>query len=238
LSANKRPQWTSYWRRNPVNAWTGGNLKSGESFFSLNGDVLKTSFTILAKQQHSFQSMVQELIDYRLARYIDSKSATSMVEVKPAIVFKPGSIKDWNKIRFYPDLKIACGNFRTVFHDDDFMISVASKYRIDPARHFIACASGNSMNGGKSPIFDGDYLLLEWIDAEHAGSISNQILAVERWDEHGENQYVLRWVRKRGANGYYLQANNPDYKDIAVTAEMTSFARLREVIPAGDLVFE
>jgi len=236
--ANNRPQWNSYWRKNPVNAWTGGNVKSGEPFFCLDGDVLKPSFILLAKQQHSFQLMVQELIDYRLARYINSKSATSAVEVEPAIVFNPGSIKDWNKIRFFRDLKIACGNFRPVFHKDDFMISISSKYRINPTRHFIACASGNSMNGGKKPIFDGDYLLLEWIDAEHAGSISNQILAVERWNEHGENQYVLRWVRKRGANGYYLQANNPDYKDIAVTTQMNTFARLREVIPTSDLVFE
>jgi len=93
------------------------------------------------------------------------------------------------------------------------------------------------MNGGKKPICDGDYLLLEWIDVGHAGSISNQILAIERWNKDGENQYLLRWVRKREADEYYLQANNPDYADFDATAEMNTFARLCEVISTEDLVF-
>ncbi len=92
------------------------------------------------------------------------------------------------------------------------------------------------MDGGRNPIRDGDYLLMEQVDSEHAGSISNQIMAVERQDVGGDEQYVLRVVRKRGDGGYYLQANNPDYADFDTTEGMRTFARLRKVVASDDVV--
>ncbi|MCR9024521.1 hypothetical protein [Aeromonas caviae] len=64
---------------------------------------------------------------------------------------------------------------------------------LDPKRHFLARASGNSMDGGKQPIVDGDLLLLEWITPDSAGSITGSIMAIEQEDESGLNQYVWRW---------------------------------------------
>ncbi len=94
------------------------------------------------------------------------------------------------------------------------------------------------MDGGRNPIRDGDYLLLERVDSEHAGSISNKIIAVERQDVNGDDQYVLRMVRKRGENDYYLKANNPDYDSFDATEEMRTFARFVEVISPDDIVNE
>ena len=106
--------------------------------------------------------------------------------------------------------------------------------RLNPEKHFIAKAYGNSMNGGKNPIHDGDYLLLEQIGSGAAGKITDNTLAIERVDEAGDTQYLLRTVRKSAQGEYMLEAANPDYDDIVVTPELLeqfrTFARLKEVI--------
>lgn len=92
------------------------------------------------------------------------------------------------------------------------------------------------MNGGKNPIYDGDYLLLEQITPTNAGTISNTTVAIERQDAAGNNQYLLRKVVKQGAGHYVLQANNPDYPDLDADDTMVTFARLRGVVDPLDLL--
>lgn len=106
---------------------------------------------------------------------------------------------------------------------------------LDPQRHFIARASGNSMNGGKNPIMDGDYLLLELVSPTKAGSITGSTMAIERQDEYGDNQYLLRVVKKNPAGQYVLQANNPEYEDLVATDEMRTLARLQSVVDPLDI---
>ena len=91
------------------------------------------------------------------------------------------------------------------------------------------------MNGGKNPIKDGDYLLFETITPDIAGSISNQIVAIERQDASGDDQYLLRYVRKLGHGNYELIANNPDYQPMKATKDMPTFARLKGVIDLNEL---
>ena len=110
--------------------------------------------------------------------------------------------------------------------------------RLDPARHFVARAKGNSMDGGKNPIMDGDYLLLEMITPESAGSISSQIVAIERQDVSGDDQYLLRYVHKWETGKYELIANNPDFQPMMATEDMRTFARFKGVIDSNDLVVE
>ena len=78
--------------------------------------------------------------------------------------------------------------------------------------------------------FDGDYLLLEWITPTSAGSITNNIMAIERIDETGDGQYLLRVVKKDPDGRYRLKANNLDYEDITATEGLNTFARLKRVI--------
>jgi hypothetical protein len=108
--------------------------------------------------------------------------------------------------------------------------------RLDPARHFIARASGNSMDGGKNPIRDGDYLLLELITSTSAGSITGKTIVIERQDQAGDNQYLLRVVRKAPDGTYALIANNPDYEELRATDEMRTRARLIDILDPMELV--
>jgi hypothetical protein len=95
------------------------------------------------------------------------------------------------------------------------------------------------MNGGKNPIRDGDYLLLELVSPTNAGSITGTIMAIERQDRTGEDQYLLRGVTKQRDGSYVLVANNRDYEDLHVTPEMAeelrTLARLKAVIDPLEL---
>jgi hypothetical protein len=109
--------------------------------------------------------------------------------------------------------------------------------KLDATRHFIARASGNSMDGGKNPIRDGDYLLLELVSSSNAGSITGTVMAIERQDEAGgDNQYLLRVVTKTKDGSYILKANNPAYEDLQATDDMRTLARLKAVVDPLDLV--
>ena len=50
------------------------------------------------------------------------------------------------------------------------------------------------------------------------------IVAIERQDEAGDNQYLLRVVTKTREGAYILKANNPDYEDLAASDEMRARA--------------
>ncbi|WP_434930219.1 DEAD/DEAH box helicase family protein [Shewanella sp. HL-SH5] len=152
-----------------------------------------------------------------------STSALSMLNDAPQdnVIYLP----------FYEDLKIACGHFKTSSAEQVRTIKVPAHYgNLNSQKHFIARAKGDSMNGGKQPICDGDYLLFEWITSTSAGSISNHTLAIELLDETGDPQYLLRKVKKLGQGQYTLSANNPDYQDMLSTTSMNTFARFKGVI--------
>jgi hypothetical protein len=101
------------------------------------------------------------------------------------------------ELPYFPNLKIACGHFKTGRTDSEEHRTLPTAYgRLDPSRHFIARATGNSMDGGKNPVRDGDYLLLELMSPTRAGSITGNVVAIERQDEAGDNQYLLRVVTK------------------------------------------
>ncbi|MFL1453290.1 DUF3427 domain-containing protein [Marinobacter sp. GN3S48] len=221
-------QWLQYWKKNPVDHWTNKT----PPLFQADEDRFTPTFAIQAGQLETFEQMVQELIDYRLASY----EARLDARVDPAQINNVTPIaRTGTELPYFPSLKIACGHFRTSRAEAEEYRSLGQGYgRIDPTRHFIARASGNSMNGGKRPIHDGDYLLLEQVNPERAGSITGRTLAIERMDDAGDTQYLLRMVQKSSSGQYVLKAANPDYEDIVVTPELSeqfrTFARLDTVI--------
>ncbi|AVR87517.1 DUF3427 domain-containing protein [Thauera aromatica] len=230
--------WQRYWRDNPVNAWIGGNQAAGKSnLFRTRNDHFEPSFQVVPEQQETLTEMVQELIDYRLAAYEARRASTTIPDnVIPFRRERP----EGGELPYFPNLRIACGHFRTASTDAEEHRRIGSGYgRLDPTRHFIARASGNSMNGGKHPIRDGDYLLLELVSPTSAGSITGSIMAIERQGRAGDDQYLLRVVTKHRDGSYVLVANNPDYEDIHVTPEMAdelrTLARLKAVIDPLDL---
>lgn len=235
LDAKQLKAWHTYWLGNPVKAWVGGNKAADKAYFKIEDEKLTYLETIDAKELDAFNVMVQELVNYRFMQY-EQRLSNKVIEgeLSPVSVLPEAA----NSIPYFSDLRIACGHFRTSSHETEEIeqIALPEKYgKLDPAKHFIARAIGNSMNGGKHPIQDGDYLLLEHITSNNAGSISNQIVAIERQDVSGDDQYLLRYVTKLGQGQYELIAQNTDYEPMMATEEMTTFARLKEVIDPMDL---
>ena len=225
--------WLRYWRDNPVNAWVGGNVShGGAQFFNIEGHEFRPTFKVADVDAVAFSELVQEMVDFRLATYEARQTSASTSNVVPFPVKKSSRIE----LPYFPDLKIACGHFRTASSDATAHRSLGAQHgRLDPARQFIARASGNSMNGGKNPIRDGDYLLLELVSPTNAGAITGSVVAIERQDESGDNQYLLRSVLKGADGAYVLRANNPDYEDMVATDDMRTLARLKAVIDPLEL---
>ena len=230
--------WQRYWRDNPVNAWVGGNqTEKGGGLFRVRGEAFEHAFPVPPEQRETLTDMVQELIDYRLAAYEARRSTTTSAD---NVVPFSRPRQEGTELPYFPNLRIACGHFRTAHAGAEEHRRIGTGFgRLDPARHFIARASGNSMNGGKNPIRDGDYLLLELVSPTNAGSITGSIMAIERQDKTGEDQYLLRVITKHRDGSYVLVANNPDYEDIHVTPEMAdelrTLARLKAVIDPLEL---
>ncbi|MBL1386682.1 MAG: HNH endonuclease [Colwellia sp.] len=148
---------------------------------------------------------------------------------EPAVNIKP--IEQTLKLPYFPNIKIACGHFKTGDESDMELIDAPlGAGKLDPNVHFLARASGNSMNGGKHPIHDGDLLLLELITSDRAGSLRGQIVAIERDDIGGEGQYLLRKVNKLSNGQYELIAQNPDYEVMIADESMRTFARFKQVV--------
>jgi len=237
LQGKATTQWVKYWLGNPINAWIGGNRNSFSAFFEAN-----TSFTFKANVTEDLNNtlslMVKELVDFRLIYYEQRiRNNQSKEDVSPAQIInfeKDGRIE----VPFFSDLQIACGHFATSAHDTDNLecVRLPNSYgNLNPSRHFVARAKGNSMNGGRSPITDGDYLLLELITSSSAGSISDQTLVIERQDFTGDDQYLLRQVKKLGPKHYQLIATNPDYETITSSEEFRTLARFKSIIDPVDI---
>jgi superfamily II DNA or RNA helicase/HKD family nuclease/protein-L-isoaspartate O-methyltransferase len=226
--------WQKYWLNNPVTAWTGGNAKNtAAAHFELRNDCFGLKQPILNTDVGALANLLQELVDYRLASYEVRKSAVTPIS---NVVPFPIKQRETVELPFFPNLKIACGHFKTGSADAEVHLAIPTSYGVlDPSRFFIARASGNSMNGGKNPVQDGDYLLLELITPSRAGSITGSVMAIERQDDSGDNQYLLRVVAKDREGQYVLKANNPDYKDLQATDDMRTLARLRDIIDPLDL---
>ncbi len=221
-------QWQQYWKRNPVDHW----INKSPAVFRIENDKLAPTISLKEDRVSTFEEMVRELIDYRLSSYEARQSAKEIPFPEQNVA--PAS-PTGTELPYFPSLKIACGHFRNSQAEEPEYRSIGMGHgRIEPTRHFVARASGDSMNGGKNPVRDGDYLLLEQINPNQAGSITGKTLAIERLDEAGDTQYLLRTVRKSQAGEYLLEAANPSYEDILVTPEMTeqfrTFARFHDVI--------
>lgn len=226
--------WIRYWRDNPVKHWVGTTeVREAAAPFMFKGEAFALKQHVQEDIVPVLDAMLHELVDYRLAAYevrLEPPAAASNVMPFPA------KRRDIVELPYFPNLKIACGHFKTGRTDSEEHKALPTSYgALDPSRHFIARATGNSMNGGKNPVRDGDYLLLELMSPARAGSITGNVVAIERQDVSGDNQYLLRVVTKARDGQYILKANNPDYEDMLATDDMRTLARLRGVIDPLDL---
>lgn len=66
-------------RSEPVRAWTGTKRGKGSDHFRLDGDAIATTFDVAETERAAFAELVRELVEWRLAEYVDRSDATSFV---------------------------------------------------------------------------------------------------------------------------------------------------------------
>lgn len=229
------PRWHKYWCDNPIKFLCKQDAKDSQAWFALDKGVFRVNIQVREQDYNTMQQMMQELVALLLARY-SQRQPKSPAKVTKLEIPTP---RDVNVVTlpFFPDLKIACGHFKEGQHDEVEDIVIQGQFgTLDPTRHFVACASGNSMNGGKNPIVDGDHLLLEFVTPTSAGSISGQTMAIEQTSISGDEEYLLRVVHKVSNGKYRLKALNPDYEDIDNQPEFRTLARLKAVLKPEEIL--
>lgn len=239
----RSPKWHKYWLANPITFLCKQDKSDTQSWFVVKDDRLHANIDVKVDDIAVMSSAMRELSELLLARYSQRQSSstptpTSKTIQSNVVTLPIGVTKDeQTSLSYYPDLKIACGHFKTGTDDNSDTLTLNSTFsKLDPSIYFIAPASGNSMNGGKNPIEDGDLLLLERITALNAGSITGKIIAIEIQDDTGNNQYLLRKVNKLTNGQYQLNAHNPAYSPILANDSMQTFARLKQVLDESDFV--
>lgn len=249
LSVKQEKDWHKYWSNNPVNAWLGGNSIAGNAFFHIDDDKFHFKIPVAEHLIDSLANMAGELVGFRFRQY------ESRIEQNSPAVSLPKLDRALKEIPFFTDLKVACGHFRASPHDNaniDYRI-LPSKYgTLDSAKHFVAQAVGDSMDGGDHPIKNGEYLLFELIperlvpEIGRHGEIRESSAGYSTFDELGivvaENrigsghEFLVRTLRKEGGGKIVLEAKNSGYPEIALTSDIALVARLKSTIEPLDLL--
>jgi len=136
-------------------------------------------------------------------------------------------------VPYYEDLMVACGLAQGQYEDHDRQthLAVETHRPLNPTRHFVVRAHGDSMNGGAMPIADGDLVLCETLEATHADQVEGQVVLVAGASVDGEVLAYLKMpAQERGT--WVLRSTNPSHPDISLDphTKLTIRARAIDVV--------
>ncbi len=63
--------------QNPIDAWCGGKGTGGKAYFSYDGSILKSHIPVPPDSRDALQTLVRELVDWRMADYLDRDPVVS-----------------------------------------------------------------------------------------------------------------------------------------------------------------
>jgi SOS-response transcriptional repressor LexA len=132
------------------------------------------------------------------------------------------------RIRAYPTLRAAAGAAagELVEAPEAELVSLPVDGTTDAL--FAVRASGDSMDGGKSPIRDGDWLVLRWARGSGVGAVEGRVGLLQTPDGHGTWAYQVKRIVQRDGR-WWLQSDNGRYAPVEATTETTLIAQLVKV---------
>ena len=144
-------------------------------------------------------------------------------------------------VRSFPSLRAAAGaapeGQEAVESETVALPGVTSPRPADPGREgpgdpnrFAVRADGASMDGGKAPIRDGDWVVMAWCRGQPLSAVEDRVVLVQTPDVDGTSRFQLKRVRRRG-RGFELASDNPAYPSFEATGETVPIARLVDVVP-------
>ncbi|MGM0577137.1 MAG: DUF3427 domain-containing protein [Myxococcota bacterium] len=143
-----------------------------------------------------------------------------------------GDVIPLNRVDYYPDLRVACGVPAPQPTDADTQdaLSIAAGRPVDPKRHFVVRADGDSMDGGAMPIRDGDLVLCEWATVSDPAQVEGRPVLLTGGTADETLAFLKIPVRVDGR--WVLRSTNPDVPDRPVDpgATLRVVALVREVV--------
>jgi superfamily II DNA or RNA helicase/diadenosine tetraphosphate (Ap4A) HIT family hydrolase/SOS-response transcriptional repressor LexA len=137
------------------------------------------------------------------------------------------------KVPFYRDVKVACGAFDPTTQQDEAVeqFAVNANVAVDPKTHFVVTATGDSMNGGLTPIADGSLVLCEWARGVSAESVQGKPFLLVGHDE-ADTTFAVMKVPRLTKDGWVLESWNPEFgpQKLPAATKLEPVARVVEVI--------
>jgi superfamily II DNA or RNA helicase/diadenosine tetraphosphate (Ap4A) HIT family hydrolase len=126
----------------------------------------------------------------------------------------------------YPSLRAAAGAVLegVVAAPEPELVSLPIRTKGEDV--FAVRATGDSMDGGKTPIHDGDWLVFKHARGAGLGSIEGRV-ALLQTDVGGDHGFQIKRVVRDGAR-VVLRSDNPDRDDFDATAATVPIATLVE----------
>lgn len=137
-------------------------------------------------------------------------------------------------IRAYTTLEVAAGwSVRRVPHGEPSAQPLRLPGKFNPKRDFAVRASGTSMQGFRSAIHDGDWLVMRKVPVE-LGAVVGEIVLVLRSDKYGDESLHLKRVVQSG-RGLMLHSDDSAIAPIGAAETDRCLATLVSVIPPETL---
>ncbi|MDI3282135.1 DEAD/DEAH box helicase family protein [Polyangium sp. 15x6] len=129
----------------------------------------------------------------------------------------------------FPTLRAAAGSTRDpiALAPEGEQVRLPTKARGEGL--FAVRATGDSMNGGKEPIRDGDWLVMRFARSASRNAIEGKIALVEVPDSHLGASYLVKRIVRDGKR-WILRSENPAHASIEAAAEIVPIATLVEVV--------
>jgi superfamily II DNA or RNA helicase/SOS-response transcriptional repressor LexA len=226
-----KQQWERHWQANPVNAWIGGNNQDKPAYFHIQDDCLHYSATVLPEYLDSIESLSMEILEYRYSQYntrLLNTSSTHSNAKAPRLLEVP----------YFSDLEIACGYFLHSEHRTENIQREQISLKLvenDTGNYFIARATGNSMNNGRTPIYDGDQILLRHIKGDESEIDTGIIVALEQKSDDKDRYLLKQWIKDPDGT-IQLHSSNPEYPPFTYEPNMRVFAKFIQVLKPLDLM--
>lgn len=230
--------WRRYWLKNPVNAFISPN-KGKDTWFTINNGLFQANFDIDENERSHLHNMMQELIDFRLAQYIQriekrlkSKQQLQKSEDSSGSLFEPKMIDDVEDkekfvslLPFYP-LEIAAGGFMDSEINEDSKqwidIKQINLFRSLSKDMFISQIHGHSM---EPLIPDGSYCLFKYgVVGSRNGKVvlvkkegyedpdTKASFTIKKYFSQKTTKSEFEWEHEK----IELRPENPDYSVLSV----------------------
>jgi SOS-response transcriptional repressor LexA len=224
-------------------------LPEGDILVQVDGDDLLFRFKRIAVNVVTERRGGPNVLAERMRRWFGPKAGLPGTRHRAELRWKPGG--GWEllplraaagagttlaRLPFY-ELKVACGSPAAQFEEAQSRpVDAYVRRAVDPGRHFVVRASGDSMDGGRMPIRDGDVVLCEWVATSSPKAFEGAPVLVS--GSSADEVIAAIKIPVEQAGTWVLRSANPAHPDLRIDPgiELRVAARVLEVVEVVDLV--